>query len=165
MASLRRFPTSPYWFACFCGPDGRRRQASTKQTNRKAAQRIAYQFEAGLVLAKPELNYERQHRRLALLKEELDQCSNSDRLSKRFWEIVRGIGCMNCDCGFCKWPAILEFHHIDRNRANDSLDNLSVLCPNCHKAHHRKVAKIVIKSLAQLMQEHGLTIAQTAEAK
>jgi len=101
------------------------------------------------------VNHERCHKRLVLLKEELAQRSNGDRLSKRFWEIVRGIGCMNC--GFSKWPSILQFHHIDRNRKNDSLENLMVLCPNCHSAlHHVKAAKIEIKSIAQLMKEHFL---------
>jgi hypothetical protein len=100
------------------------------------------------------VNYERRHKRLVLLKEELDHRPNGDRLHKRFWEIIRGIGCMNC--GFNKWPAILEIHHIDKNRGNDSLDNLCVLCPNCHKAHHRKVAKIGIMSIAQLMKQHGV---------
>lgn len=45
MASLRRFPRSPYWFACFTLPDGRRTQQSTKSTDRKEAQRIANKFE------------------------------------------------------------------------------------------------------------------------
>jgi HNH endonuclease len=104
------------------------------------------------------VNYERCRKRLVLLREELDQRPNIDRLGKRFWEIVRGIGCTNC--GFSKWPTILEFHHIDRDRGNNSLENLTVLCPNCHSAHHKKVAQIEIKSLAQLMIEHGLTTPQ-----
>ncbi|NBV21450.1 MAG: hypothetical protein EBS05_05940 [Proteobacteria bacterium] len=45
MASLRRFPRSPYWFACFTLPDGRRTQQSTKCTDRKEAQRVANKFE------------------------------------------------------------------------------------------------------------------------
>ena len=45
MASLRRFPRSPYWFACFTLPDGRRTQQSTKSSDRKEAQRIANKFE------------------------------------------------------------------------------------------------------------------------
>jgi integrase len=59
MASLRRFPRSPYWFACFKGPDGRQRQCSTKETDKKRAQKIAEQYEgssrtaqAGLLTAK-----------------------------------------------------------------------------------------------------------------
>ncbi len=45
LASLRRFPRSPYWFACFTLPDGRRTQQSTKSSDRKEAQRIAHKFE------------------------------------------------------------------------------------------------------------------------
>lgn len=38
-------------------------------------------------------------------------------------------------CGNIEWlgnPIILEVHHIDGNRTNNSLDNLQLLCPNCH---------------------------------
>lgn len=45
MASLRRFKNSPYWFACFTLPDGRRTQRSTKTADKKEAQRIANKFE------------------------------------------------------------------------------------------------------------------------
>src|SRR5271166_6735785 len=37
MASLRRFPGSRYWFACFIGPDGRQTQRSTKETDKGRA--------------------------------------------------------------------------------------------------------------------------------
>jgi 5-methylcytosine-specific restriction endonuclease McrA len=29
-------------------------------------------------------------------------------------------------------PLSLELHHIDGNRQNHLLDNLVILCPNCH---------------------------------
>jgi integrase len=45
MASLRRHHDSKYWFACFTGPDGRRLQRSTRETDRKRAQKIADQYE------------------------------------------------------------------------------------------------------------------------
>ena len=38
-------------------------------------------------------------------------------------------------CGLEKWldmPINLEIHHIDGNRKNNSLENLQLLCPNCH---------------------------------
>lgn len=38
MASLRKKPGTPYWFACFTLADGRRVQRSTKERTRKAAQ-------------------------------------------------------------------------------------------------------------------------------
>jgi integrase len=45
MASIRRKPNSKYWYACFSLPDGTRTQRSTKTTDRKAAMKIAFQFE------------------------------------------------------------------------------------------------------------------------
>lgn len=42
-------------------------------------------------------------------------------------------------CGRCHFdsvPEILVIHHKDRNRQNNTLDNLEVLCPNCHAIEH-----------------------------
>lgn len=38
-------------------------------------------------------------------------------------------------CGATCWlgkPLTLQLHHIDGNHSNNSLDNLQLLCPNCH---------------------------------
>lgn len=35
-------------------------------------------------------------------------------------------------CGYNEEPNILQVHHIDENRQNNQLNNLIVLCPNCH---------------------------------
>ncbi len=45
MASLRRKPRSPFWFACFTLPDGTRTQRSTKLADRKSALKLAAQWE------------------------------------------------------------------------------------------------------------------------
>jgi integrase len=45
MASLRRKPRSPFWFACFSLPDGERTQRSTKLPDRKAAMKLALKWE------------------------------------------------------------------------------------------------------------------------
>src|SRR4051812_42747119 len=45
MASLRRKPRTPYFFACFTLPDGTRAQRSTKMTERKSAMKLALQWE------------------------------------------------------------------------------------------------------------------------
>lgn len=45
MAAIRKKDRSPYWFACFTLPDGRRVQRSTKETARKPAQSKADEWE------------------------------------------------------------------------------------------------------------------------
>ncbi|RRJ97597.1 site-specific integrase [Opitutaceae bacterium TAV4] len=64
MASLRKKERSPFWFACFYAPDGRRRQVSTKQTNRKTAQAVADKFEKAAKLASQKRLGETQARKV-----------------------------------------------------------------------------------------------------
>lgn len=40
MASLRQFPASKFWYACFTMPNGQRVQRTTRETDRKKAQRL-----------------------------------------------------------------------------------------------------------------------------
>lgn len=43
-------------------------------------------------------------------------------------------------CNLTEWfnePISLELHHLDENRMNNSLDNLTILCPNCHAYLHK----------------------------
>jgi len=46
---------------------------------------------------------------------------------------IRGNKCERC--GFGKYQ-ILEIHHKDKNRNNNNLDNLEIICPNCHSEDH-----------------------------
>jgi hypothetical protein len=39
-------------------------------------------------------------------------------------------------CGYSEVPEILVVHHKDRDRENNHLSNLAVLCPNCHAIEH-----------------------------
>lgn len=42
-------------------------------------------------------------------------------------------------CGLEEWmgkPIPLELHHIDENRFNNELENLKILCSNCHMQEH-----------------------------
>lgn len=45
-----------------------------------------------------------------------------------------GYKCMRC--GYDKHKAAIVVHHKDHNRANNSINNLEVLCANCHAIHH-----------------------------
>lgn len=39
-------------------------------------------------------------------------------------------------CGF-NISSILQIHHRDKNHSNNKMDNLEILCPNCHALEHR----------------------------
>lgn len=39
-------------------------------------------------------------------------------------------------CGYNKYPQVLQIHHIDRNRKNNDINNLLVVCPTCHMEIH-----------------------------
>lgn len=51
-----------------------------------------------------------------------------------------GVKSVVCECcGLSEWmsnPIPTELHHIDGDRANNQLDNLQILCPNCHALTH-----------------------------
>jgi predicted nucleic acid-binding Zn ribbon protein len=38
-------------------------------------------------------------------------------------------------CGFKKYQ-ILQIHHKDRNRDNNNVNNIELICPNCHFEEH-----------------------------
>ena len=59
---------------------------------------------------------------------------NTSHLNYRL--IREGYKERKCECcNNTEWlgkPIVLELHHIDGNRSNNNLDNLQLLCPNCH---------------------------------
>src|SRR5215469_3677897 len=84
MASLRRFPGSHYLFANFTGPDGQRRSVSTKETDKRRAQRIADQYEHAAKIARAGLLAERQARKVIA---DIYQIANRETLRS---ETIRG---------------------------------------------------------------------------
>lgn len=50
--------------------------------------------------------------------------------------IKKGLKEAKCEnCGITHWlgnPTPLELHHIDGNTKNNDLENIKILCPNCH---------------------------------
>ena len=63
-----------------------------------------------------------------------DKAYTSSKLRKRL--IKAGYKENKCeDCGINKWNGKdlgLELHHKDGNKLNNRLENLAILCPNCH---------------------------------
>jgi hypothetical protein len=51
---------------------------------------------------------------------------------KRQLEVPHFNLCVVCGFGV---QAILEVAHLDQDRKNNAIENLAVLCPNCHKMH------------------------------
>ena len=45
----------------------------------------------------------------------------------------RGKNCERCKCNRIE---ILQVHHRDRNRGNNVIENLELICPNCHAEEH-----------------------------
>lgn len=91
----------------------------------------------------------------------------SGKLIKRL--IREGIKNNICEkCGIENWnnePLTMQLHHIDGNSKNNLLNNLQVLCPNCHSQTDnyagRKMKKVPkIKSMGEIQQSktlHGIS--------
>jgi hypothetical protein len=70
------------------------------------------------------------------------------KLKHRLYEC--GLKTNQCEkCGISEWNGITiacELDHIDGNRTNHSLENLRVLCPNCHSQTSTFRSKNLIKT-------------------
>lgn len=71
---------------------------------------------------------------------------------------IRRLGLLdNChQCGYSKYPEILEIHHIDHNPANNDWSNLAVVCPNCHKEYHYGGARLTFIAVLETARARGL---------
>lgn len=49
---------------------------------------------------------------------------------------IMNTGKKSCErCGYNKYK-ILQIHHKNRNRNDNSIENLEIICPNCHYEEH-----------------------------
>ena len=72
---------------------------------------------------------------------------------------LRGQKCERC--GITEWlgnPIKLEVHHLDGDRLNNELENLELLCPNCHaytETYCRKTTTVIVEDevLAQALKD------------
>jgi len=60
-------------------------------------------------------------------------------ISKNFY--LTTFAYLKKDCFVCGSKKNLEFHHLDRNQKNNSIDNLMILCRLCHKQQHAQFRK------------------------
>ena len=61
-------------------------------------------------------------------------------------------------CALCGFDKIVELHHIDLNRSNNSEKNLIGICPNHHKMIHHRTYRTQIFAL---LKEKGFEIPNT----
>lgn len=73
----------------------------------------------------------------AILKKQETNVPISSNNFRKFW-LRRGM-ILKCErCGYQECENILGIHHKDRNRENNTKENLEVLCPNCHSLEHQR---------------------------
>lgn len=69
-----------------------------------------------------------------LVKTNTTPSMKAGRLKEKLFS--EGVKQKTCECcGLSSWlgePIPLELHHIDGDKTNNTLENLQVLCPNCH---------------------------------
>ena len=73
---------------------------------------------------------------------------------------LRGWHC-EC-CGLSEWlnqPITLEVHHKDGDRLNNVLENLELLCPNCHSYTENWRGKNIDKKITQTVSEEDFVSA------
>lgn len=74
---------------------------------------------------------------------------------------LRGTVCEKCN--YNKYE-ILQVHHKDRNRQNNNLNNLELICPNCHAEEHF-LEKSWLKNYMEGGQDGNALVLKTSERK
>lgn len=59
------------------------------------------------------------------------------------------------ECIICGFDKVVDLHHLDENKENNSEENLVGLCPNHHKMLHDLRYR---KEMRQALREKGLTL-------
>lgn len=91
------------------------------------------------------------------LDDYLSRCTYIKSEVYKKYLIKFGVKKAECEC--CKnttWnnqPIPLELHHVDGNHYNNALDNVQLLCPNCHAQTSTNSGKNTAKHRLKLKKE------------
>ena len=91
---------------------------------------------------------------------------NSNKLKKRLIAYgVKEYKCENPECGISEWhgvPIELELHHINGNHYDNRLENLVLLCPNCHSQTSNFRGKNASDTLNKTLSKVAIDESKTA---
>ena len=112
--------------------------AKNSATSFEAAEKLGIPYKAFVKIAKSMDLFKEGERKndvkLNEILEGLHPSYSTTRLKERLIEEkVFAYFCVGC--GIVDWnsqPIVLQLDHIDGNNSNHRLDNLRLLCPNCH---------------------------------
>lgn len=86
---------------------------------------------------------------------------NSSYIKRKLLEWgVKEYKCENPKCGISEWHGediVLELHHINGNHYDNRLENLVLLCPNCHSQTTNFCAKHLNKELSEIAISNSKT--------
>ena len=76
---------------------------------------------------------------LRIVEKSMNDPTPRKNFSKDFKKLVRKSQKNKCSkCEEKLEEETIEYHHIDGNRSNNSLNNCEALCPNCHAKKTRE---------------------------
>jgi integrase len=159
MASLRRHHDTKYWFACYTGPDGRRYQKSTRETEKRRAQKIAEQYEQAAAVGRMGLLTDRHARKVIA---EIFRISNrgqdlqSDTVGEYFTRWLESKKARMKPKGFSRYSQLTnDFLHWAEGLSNFGLQHLS-------SVHLAKFRDDYLRTKSPATVNTALTVIQTA---
>ena len=91
---------------------------------------------------------------------------NSNKLKERLIKYgVKKYQCENPECGIKEWlnkPIKLQLHHINGNHYDNRLENLVLLCPNCHSQTSNFGSKNSADVLNKILSKVAIDESKTA---
>lgn len=66
------------------------------------------------------------------------------------------------ECFFCGKSGVLRAHHIDKDRGNNSEENLMLLCHVCHNKIHKTVYRPILKRSFSILLDNRYTYEEIA---